>query len=84
MNAFFIIFCFFEKLLKISWFFFVLLFLREFGLGVRQTYTQLSDADLDTAIEDITRSNPNGIGYRACYVILQGRGIRVSQEKVAA
>ena len=56
---------------------------RVHGLSVRSLYCQdISDEDLDRHIRDITAMYPNGIGYRACRVKLQGRGILLPYERV--
>ena len=53
----------------------------EFGLSVSSVYTSISDADLESAVQEVKVLNPN-CGYRMLTGHLRSRGIRVSQERI--
>jgi hypothetical protein len=57
-------------------------YFRLFGLSRKREYSDISDDDLDRVVQDVTKANPNGIGYRACRVLLKARGILVPYERV--
>ena len=55
--------------------------LRQYGLCIRQMYTQLPDARLDGLVSEITTEFPNA-GYRMVRSHLEVLGYRVSQRRV--
>ena len=52
--------------------------LSEYGISVRQTYSSLSDAGLDSVVKDILSDFPN-TGYKRMTGLLLARGTRIQQ-----
>jgi AraC-like DNA-binding protein len=55
--------------------------LRHFGLSIRGTYTNLSDQDLDTAVQEILNIQPH-TGNKRMTGYLAARGFRVQQQRI--
>ena len=55
--------------------------MHEFGLSVRSSYSTITDAELDLAVESILRSFPNA-GYKRMSGFLTSRGLRVQQNRI--
>ncbi len=55
--------------------------LRHFGLSIRGTYTNLSDQDLDTAVQEILNIQPH-TGNKRMAGYLAARGFRVQQQRI--
>ena len=55
--------------------------MRVLGIGVRQTYSQISDHRLDELVQEITTEFPSA-GYRLVRSHLSTRGYRVSEQRV--
>ena len=55
--------------------------LQQFGLSIRETYTNLSDQELDLTVQEILRSHPN-TGYKRMTGYFAARGARVQQQRI--
>ncbi|XP_066301033.1 uncharacterized protein [Branchiostoma lanceolatum] len=55
--------------------------IREYGLSVSDTFSTVSDEELDSAIQNILQTFPN-CGYRMMRGHLAGRGLRVQEDRV--
>ncbi len=55
--------------------------LQQFRLSIRETYTNLSDQELDLTVQEILRSHPN-TGYKRMTGYLAARGARVQQQRI--
>ena len=55
--------------------------MHEFGLSVRSSYSTITDAELDLAVESILRSFPNA-GYKRMSGFLTSRGLHVQQNRI--
>lgn len=55
--------------------------LRDIGLSIRGTYTNLTEEELDSTVEQILTSLPN-TGYKRMTGYLLARGVRVQQRKI--
>ena len=55
----------------------------DWDLSVRETYSQMSDAELDDLVREILSRNPNA-GYRSMIGLLTARGQRVQWNRVRA
>ena len=55
--------------------------MHEFGLSARSSYSTITDAELDLAVESILRSFPNA-GYKRMSGFLTSRGLRVQQNRI--
>ena len=55
--------------------------LQQFGLSIRQTYTNMRDQELDLAVQEILRTQPN-TGYKRMTGYLAACGVRVQQQRI--
>jgi hypothetical protein len=55
--------------------------LSSFGVSVRETFTHMSDDDLDLVVKDILSHLPN-TGYKRMTGLLLSRGVRVQQSRI--
>ena len=55
--------------------------LQEYGLGVSQTYSEISDDDLVERVQNIVKDFPH-VGYRSVSSILKSEGYRIQEYRV--
>ena len=56
-------------------------FPRDNNIKITDTYSEISDGDLDSAVKEITSANPN-IGYRGVKSHLEARNLRIKYHRV--
>lgn len=55
---------------------------RNFGIQLRRRYSEISDADLDARVEELTRDN-QFLGQRIVQGMLTSEGVHVQRQRVA-
>lgn len=55
--------------------------LREYGLGIRQSYSQMTDQELEDEVKNIVMDFPH-VGYRTVSAFLRGIGHRVQEKRI--
>lgn len=55
--------------------------LKEYGISINDSYTQIDDLELDESVKKITDRYPN-CGYRRMYGLLFNNGIKVSERRI--
>lgn len=55
--------------------------MEEFNLSVRQTYSNLSDEEIQVEVQELCSSFPN-VGYRTIHSLLLSKGLKIQEHKV--